>query len=156
MCIVAILSIPPGVFMMFFHFLQNLHLVKCCLHIVWTALLNLYGNIGVVVEVLAKPHCGEMSPTQFLDHHVAVEQALPDMHGMVTSNLVVFDSLVLRIVIFIKLQQELMEVVQRGTLWFNLCSEVLRKYSFVQVVLLQRIMPAIARLFAQLPKFFVA
>lgn len=111
MGIVSGRSLPAWVSMVFLYFLQDLDFVEGGLHIMWAALLNFDGHIGVVFEVLAQPHCGEMAPAQLLDDDVAVDEDFADVHGMIATDLVVFDSLVLRIVVLIEFHQELVKVV---------------------------------------------
>jgi hypothetical protein len=57
------------------------------------------------------------------------------MHGMIATNLVVFDSLVFGIMVLIEFQQELVQVVQRRAWLLNLSAEVLREHPLVEVVL---------------------
>ena len=135
MSIIAVLAVPAWITMVLLYFLEDFNLIEGGLHVVGATLLNFNGYVGIVVEVLAEPNCGKMSPSKFLHHHVAVEQALTNMHGVVATDLIVFDSFVLRIVVLIELQQELMEVVQRRARRFHCFTEILCEYSFVEVVL---------------------
>ena len=72
MGIVAIFALPTGISVVLLDLLKNFHFVEGCLHIVWTALLNLDGNVCVVMEVFTKPHSREVSPTEFLYDYVTV------------------------------------------------------------------------------------
>lgn len=42
--------------------LQDLHLVEGRLHVVRRALLDFYGHVGAIFEVLAEPDCREVAP----------------------------------------------------------------------------------------------
>lgn len=72
MGIVAIFALPTGISVVLLDLLKNFHFIEGCLHIVWTALLNLDGNVCVVMEVFTKPHSREVSPTEFLYDYVTV------------------------------------------------------------------------------------
>lgn len=88
--------------MVFLNFLEDLDLVKSSFHVVWTAFLNLYGNISVELKVFAEPDSRKVTPAQFLNYDVPIYKCLADMYRVVTAYFVVFYSLVLRVVILVK------------------------------------------------------
>jgi hypothetical protein len=76
-----------------------------------------------------------VSPTQLLNYHIPVEESLAYMYRMVTTDLVIFYPLILRVVVLVELEKELMEVVQSRFIRFGLLLEILRVYPFIKVML---------------------
>ena len=72
MSIVSGLPIPSRVLMMLLNLLQNLNFIECCFHVVRATFLNLNGNVGIVLEILAEPDSGKMAPAKFLNNDVPV------------------------------------------------------------------------------------
>jgi hypothetical protein len=106
---------PSRILMVLFHLLQDFDFIESSFHVVWATLLNFDGDVGVEFEVLAEPHGREVAPAQLLNDHVAVDEYFADVDGMIASDLIVFDSLVLGVVVLIELQQEFVEVLGH---WF--------------------------------------
>ena len=62
------------------------YLVVRSLQVVRGAFHDLDCSVVSVFEVLGQPDCRKMSPAQFLDEHVTVDQNLSDMAGVVTTS----------------------------------------------------------------------
>lgn len=111
MSVVSGLAVPAWVEMVLFDFLEDLDFVEGRLHIVRAALLNLHGDIGVELEVLAQPDRREVPPAQLLDDHVAIDEHFADVDWVVSTDLIIFYSLVLGVVVFVQLHQEFVQVL---------------------------------------------
>ena len=96
--------------------LQDLHLIKSCLHVVGRTLLHLHGDKGAVLEVLAQPDCREMAPSQFLDDHVSIDQHFPNVHRMVAADYVILNAFILRIIVLVQFPQKVFEL---AALWLG-------------------------------------
>lgn len=107
MSVISCFACPAWILMMFLDLLKDFDLIKSCFHVMRTTLLNFDGNISIVLEVFAEPDCREMSPTKFLDHNVSANENLTDVDWMVPTDLIVFYTLVLGVVVLVELNQEL-------------------------------------------------
>lgn len=104
-------ALPPLLAMRdLLNLLQDLDLVEGCLHVMWRALLDLYGDVCAIFEVLAQPDCREVAPAQFLDDHVAIYQHFPHVDRMVPSDYIILNALILRIIIFIQFPQKILKL----------------------------------------------
>lgn len=74
---------------------KNIHLIVSSFKIVLGALLNLNGNVGVVLEILGEPDGTEVSPSQLLYDHVPIEEDFADVDWVIPANFVVWHALVL-------------------------------------------------------------
>ena len=75
--------------------LEDLHLVKGCIHIVGRALLYLYCDKGLVFKIPAEPDSRKVPPAQLLNHSVPVDQYFSDVYRVVSTNVIVLYALVL-------------------------------------------------------------
>ena len=103
-------SFPGFAVWLLLHPLKDLNLVKSCLHVVRWTFLYFSGHIGAILEIFAKPYSWKMSPSQFLNNNIPIDQNLADMNRMVSPNNIVVYPLIFRIVILIDLFQKLSEI----------------------------------------------
>ena len=66
-------------------------------------------NIVTVLEVFSKPDCREVTPPEFLDQHIPVDQDLTNMTRMISSNFVVFDSLIFTVILFVEVGNQFLK-----------------------------------------------
>uniref|UniRef100_A0A7S3MXH3 Uncharacterized protein n=1 Tax=Strombidium inclinatum TaxID=197538 RepID=A0A7S3MXH3_9SPIT len=82
-----------------FHFIVGRHLVTR------GTLLNFQGDESVLVlHVPGEPHCRELAPAKLLHYHVAVHEDLTEVHGVVPSHLVLFNTFVFAVVSGVSVQ----------------------------------------------------
>ena len=80
-------------------FLENLHFIVGSFEVLRSALLYFQSDIGVVLEILGKPNCGEVPPAEFLNNCVAVEEDFANVNRMVAANLIILDSFILAVML---------------------------------------------------------
>lgn len=88
--------------------LQNLNFIKCSLHVLGGTLLNFYGNISVKFKIFAKPNSWEVTPSELLYHNISIDKNLPYVNRMVTTNFIVLNAFVFRVVLLIQLIQKIL------------------------------------------------
>lgn len=78
---------------------EDLYLVVGCGLVAGGTLLHFQCDIGILMfHILGEPHCRELAPAQLLDNDVAIDQDFTEMHGVIASDLVLFDPFVLAVV----------------------------------------------------------
>ena len=110
-------SFPGFAVWLFLHPLKDLHLVKSCLHVMRWTFLYFGGHIGAIFEIFAKPYSWKMSPSQFLNNNISIDQNLANMHRMVSPHNIIIYSLIFRVVILIDLPQKLSKIVLLLQTW---------------------------------------
>lgn len=91
------------------YLLQNLHFIVGGFDVVRSTLHDLDSDVVVVLEVASEPDSRKVSPTQFLNEDIPVQEDFADEAGMIASHLVVLDAFVLTVVLFIQSVQKLVE-----------------------------------------------
>lgn len=84
-------------------FLQNLNFVIGGVEIVRCWLHNLNSNISPVFKILGQPNSGEVTPSEFLNQDVPVDQYLSNVAGMVAANFIVLNAFIFTMILLIKL-----------------------------------------------------
>jgi hypothetical protein len=92
--------------------LQNFYLIVRRFKIVRGTFHDFDGNIISMLEVLGKPDSRKVSPTKFLHKNVSVDKHLAHMARMVPSNLVVLNSLVFAVVLFVQMRDKLFQCAE--------------------------------------------
>lgn len=77
-----------------------------------STLLNLDGDVAIVLEVLGEPDGREVAPAELLNDDVAIEKDLADMDWVVPSNLVVGHSFVFTRVLVI--EERIVDLLLQG------------------------------------------
>lgn len=96
---------------LFLNFLQNLNLIKRSLHIMRWTFLNFHSHICIIFEVFTKPDSREMPPAQFLYNHISIKQYLSNMYWMISSNIIILNTFILRIMLLLHLLQKLNQII---------------------------------------------
>lgn len=73
---------------------KNVYLIVGGFHIVLGTLLDLQGNITIILKILSQPNSRKVTPSKFLNDHVSIQKNFTDMNGVVSSNFVVWHALI--------------------------------------------------------------
>lgn len=92
--------------------LQNFYLIVRRFKIVRGTFHDFDGNIISMLEVLGKPDSRKVSPTKFLHKNVSVDKHLAHMARMIPTNLVVLNSLVFAVVLFVQMRDKLFQCAE--------------------------------------------
>lgn len=85
------------------YLVKNVDLVIGRFNVVLRTLLDLECYIAVVAEIFGQPHGRKMTPSEFLNDYISVEQNFSNMDWVVAADLVVWHSFVFTgILIFVK------------------------------------------------------
>lgn len=62
----------------------------------WGRSLYFECNVCVVEDVPREPNCAEMTPAEFLNYNIAIDQDLADVHRVITTDFVISETFIFR------------------------------------------------------------
>jgi len=109
-CIIMLKTFHP--FRIFAHtgyFLQDFNFIKSCFHVMRGTFLNFESYISVEFEIFCQPNSREMTPANFLNYNIASINWFSNMNRVISSNLIILNSFVFTIILFINLLHQFFE-----------------------------------------------
>ena len=89
--------------------LQDFNLVIGSFQIVGRAFHDFDSDIVLKFEIFRQPDGWKVSPAEFLNKNISIRQHFSHMAGMVATDFVVFDALILTMVFVVELHDEIIQ-----------------------------------------------
>jgi hypothetical protein len=87
-------------------FLKDFNFVVGGFQVVRGAFHDFDSDVVSILEVFGEPDSGEVSPSEFLDKNVSVDEDLTDVTRVIPANFIIFNALIFTMVLFIEVENE--------------------------------------------------